>query len=162
MTSPAPAEQPRPSSVDAGAGGAFAAPYRVPSAPALPEPPAARTPSRSRALGLVALVVAVVALAGSVVIGAVAVMQVAATATITGELDAAGLRALAPARSWVLVGEIAFWTGTALGLWALIQGVIAIALGRGRALGVAAVATAVAAPVLFGSVILALVLLVAA
>lgn len=151
MSTPTPADQPSTA--------AFAAPYRLPAAPRLPEQ---RTAPRSPALGLVALAVALIALIGSVTVAVVAIGQVAATATITGSLDAAGLRALSPAREWVLVGEAAFWIGTALGLWALIQGVIAIAVNRGRGFGIGAVAVAAVAPAVFGAVVLLLVLTSAA
>ena len=39
---------------------------------------------------------------------------------------------LTPVREWVLVGELAFWGGTVLGIWALVQGIIAIVKNRGR------------------------------
>ncbi len=167
MSSPAPADQPRPAAPAAApgaSGAAFAPPYASPAAPALPEPPAPAAHSRAqrRRVGLVAAIVAVIALIGSVATAAVAVSRVAATATITGSLDAAGLRALSPARDWVLVGEIAFWSGTVLGLWALAQGVVAIVADRGRGLGIAAVVTAALSPVVFGVVVGTVVLVAAA
>ncbi len=52
-------------------------------------------------------------------------------------------------RDWVLLAESAFWVGTALGVWALAQGIIAMVKGRGRGLAIAAVAIAVIGPIAF-------------
>jgi hypothetical protein len=46
-------------------------------------------------------------------------------------------------REWVLLGEIAFWAGTVLGIWAIVQGIVAIAKRRGLGTGIAAVVVAV-------------------
>ena len=46
---------------------------------------------------------------------------------------------LTPVRDWVLLGEISFWVGTVLGIWAVAQGIIAIVTRRGRGAGIAAV-----------------------
>ena len=46
----------------------------------------------------------------------------------------------------VLIAEIAVWAGSALGIWALVQGVIAVVRRRGRGAGIAAIAISVLAP----------------
>ena len=56
---------------------------------------------------------------------------------------------LTPVRDWVLLGEIAFWAGTVLGTWALVQGIVAIVKDRGRGWGIAAVVLAVIGPIAF-------------
>jgi hypothetical protein len=60
---------------------------------------------------------------------------------------------LTPVRDWVLMGEIAFWAGTAIGIWALVQGIVAIATRRGRGAGIAAVVIAAVGPLIFGAVV---------
>lgn len=57
------------------------------------------------------------------------------------------LRALSPVRTEVLVGEVAFWTCTVLGVTAIVLGSIAIARRSGRGPGVTAIAVALVAPV---------------
>ena len=56
---------------------------------------------------------------------------------------------LTPVRDWVLLGEIAFWTGTILGVWAIVQGIIAIITRRGRRAGIAAVVIGALGAVIF-------------
>jgi hypothetical protein len=56
---------------------------------------------------------------------------------------------LSPVRDWVLLGESAFWVGTALGLWALVQGIVALVTNRGRGAGLVAVVLAIVAPIAF-------------
>ena len=56
-------------------------------------------------------------------------------------------------RDWVLMGEVSFWVGTAIGVWALVQGIIAIVKGRGRGAGIAAVVIAALGPIAFGAVV---------
>ena len=60
---------------------------------------------------------------------------------------------LTPVRDWVLVAEISFWVGTVLGIWAIVQGAIAIVANRGRGLGIAAVAVAIAGVIVFAVVV---------
>jgi hypothetical protein len=43
--------------------------------------------------------------------------------------------------------DIQFLLGTGIGLWALVQGIVAAATERGRAYGVTAIVVAAAAPV---------------
>jgi hypothetical protein len=64
---------------------------------------------------------------------------------------------LTPVREWVLLAEVSFWIGSALGVWALVQGIVAIATRRGRGAGIAAVIIAGLGPVVFGIVVQAFV-----
>jgi outer membrane lipoprotein SlyB len=58
---------------------------------------------------------------------------------------------LTPVREWVLLGELSFWVGTILGIWALVQGIVAIVKNRGRGWGIAAVIVAVIGPIAFAT-----------
>jgi hypothetical protein len=60
---------------------------------------------------------------------------------------------LTPVRDWVLLGEVSFWVGTALGVSALVLGVVAIVTARGRGAGIAAVIVAALGPIVFGAVV---------
>ncbi|MGA7148519.1 MAG: hypothetical protein WBX17_08550, partial [Microbacterium sp.] len=64
----------------------------------------------------------------------------------------ADLSTYSPVRGWVLVGEIAFWVGTVLGTWALVQGIIAAVKRRGRGSGIAAIVVAAIGPLVFFTV----------
>jgi len=121
----------------------------------LPEPtadPFGATPS-SRTLGLVALIVAaVVVLAASIGVAIAgyplgeAAGHAFASTPVGQSVDPAWMSSL---QGWVAVLEVAFWLGTLGGMWALIQGLIAVATNRGRAFGIAASVVAVAGPVIF-------------
>ena len=67
----------------------------------------------------------------------------------------ADLSFLSPVREWVLLGEIAFWGGTVLGIWAIVQGIVAVAKRRGLGTGIAAIVVAVVAIFIFGTVVYA-------
>lgn len=56
------------------------------------------------------------------------------------------LNVLMPVRNEVLWIEVAFWFGTVIGIWAFIQGIVAIAKRRGRGLGIAAAVIAFFGP----------------
>lgn len=126
------------------------------AAPAM-SPSAAPAPARRRGtLGLVALGLALIATVGANLLAAFAAFNIGLGAgreisarTATGDFD---WSILSPVRDWVLMGEIAFWAGTALGLWALIQGVVAIVTSRGRGAGIAAVIIAALGPIAYGAV----------
>lgn len=120
-------------------------------------------PSRGSATGMVALIVAVVAVTVSAVLSAITGFLAAHAAMAHAiELSPSGLEnlsehqvlsLLSPVRGLVLWAEIGFWVGTILGLWALVQGIVAIATRAGRGQGIAAVVVAAAGPVLFGVVV---------
>lgn len=123
-------------------------------------PAGAAPPRRSGALGIVALVLAVVATVGASLLAAAAAFTIGLGAgreisgrSVTADFD---WSILTPVRDWVLLGEIAFWAGTVLGLWALIQGTVAIVTSRGRGAGIAAVIVAALGPVAFGVTVQAL------
>jgi hypothetical protein len=131
--------------------GPYAAPY---VAPVHPQYAAAITSParRSNTLGIVAVIAAglaaltpITAALAAARIGAGTAAQLAGL-PLRSDLD---LHILTPVRDWVLLGELSFWAGTALGIWALVQGIVAIARKRGRVAGVVAVVVAVLAPVVF-------------
>lgn len=142
------------------AAGAYAPPYTPPvdprAAAALAAPPA----RRSGALGIVAVILAGLA-AVTPLFGAIAAYRVGIGAgrSIASLPQGApfDFSLLTPVREWVLMGEVAFWVGTVLGVWAIIQGVMAIVTRRGRIAGIVAIAIAVLAPIAFAvAVVLAL------
>lgn len=130
------------------------------AAPVAASVPAYGTPAavkRSGVLGVVALALALVATIGAGVVGAIASFRIGLGAA--HEMTSRPLSAdfdwsiLTPVRDWVLLGEIAFWVGTALGVWALVQGVVAIVTARGRGAGIAAVVIAALGPFAFGAAV---------
>ncbi len=131
-------------------------PYAGAPSYAMVPSPAAGPPAQGRALGLVALILALVAVIGSSVVGAVAGTSaglVLGPGLVYAPLDySADLSMYSPVRGWVLVGEIAFWVGTVLGTWALIQGIVAAVKRRGRGSGIAAIVVAAIGPLVFFTV----------
>ncbi|MCW3491824.1 hypothetical protein [Microbacterium sp. SSM24] len=113
---------------------------------------AAARPTR-RGLGVVALVVAVIATVGAALVAAVAAFSIGLGTGREIALMPSGSdfewAVLTPVRDSVLLAEVAFWVGTALGLWALVQGVIALVKDRGRGFAIAAVVIAALGPVVF-------------
>jgi hypothetical protein len=103
---------------------------------------------------VVALVAGVVAGVAVPVVAAIAAWQIGFGAGVQLPLlsPEAGFSwaVLTPVRDWVLLGEAAFWVGTVLGIWALSQGIVAIAKARGRTAGIIAVILACLAPIFFG------------
>lgn len=131
-------------------GGVFAAPYRGPVPPPMPRGPVVPPPP---VLGVVALVLALAATVAGSFVAAIAALQIG---EVTGAAIAAGASAggipwasLAPVRGAVLVGEVTFWVGTVLGVWALVQGIVAIVQRRGRGAAIAAVVVAALGPAVF-------------
>jgi hypothetical protein len=131
----------------------YAAPYTPPVNPqyagALTAPPVRRSPL----LGVAALIAAGVA-SLTPVVAAVAAFQIGLglgrEIALRPDRSTWDWSILTPVRDWVLVAEVSFWIGTALGMWALIQGIVAIVSRRGRIAGIVAVVLAVIAPVVFG------------
>jgi hypothetical protein len=131
----------------------FAAPYAAPAPVGFADP----APSRGAALGIVALVAGILALVVAPIAAGIASYGVGlgigrefALRPSAASLD---WSVLSPVRDWVLLGEVSFWAGTALGVWALVQGIVAIVRRRGRGTGIAAVVVAVLGPVAFGVVV---------
>ena len=145
--------------------GAYAPPPGYAPPVGYPVPPAAASVSaygapataKRSALGLVALALALVATIGASLFAAIASFQIGLGAgreissrPFTGDFD---WSVLTPVRDWVLMGEVSFWVGTAIGVWALAQGIIAVVKGRGRGAGIAAVVIAALGPLAFAAVV---------
>jgi hypothetical protein len=131
-------------------------------APGAPPAPGAQAQTaaparRGRGLGRTALVLALVAVIGAGIAGAIAGFRIGVGAGARlAYLPAEGgwnWSILTPVRDWVLLGEVSFWIGTVLGVWALVQGIVATVAGRGRALGIAAIVVAALGPFVFGGVV---------
>lgn len=106
----------------------------------------------SRLLGVIALVLAALATVGASIVGAVAARQVGVgvdASSFSSPQGPSDFSFLSPVRDWVLWGEVAFWVGTVLGIWAIIQAIVAIVTRRGRAAAIAAVVVAAIGPVVF-------------
>ena len=115
------------------------------------------TPRRSRALGVVALALALLAAVGASMFAALASFNVGlgtgreiAMRALDADFD---WSILTPVRDWVLLGEVSFWTGTVLGITALVLGIVAIVTRRGRGAGIAAVVIAALGPLVFGGIV---------
>jgi hypothetical protein len=135
----------------------------APPAYALPNPGygqyvpqrAVSAPPGAPGLGLVAFFLGLAAAIVAPVIGSIAAYNIgsglgAGIVTSIERLNAnLDPSVFTPVREWVLMGEVAFWAGSVLGIWALIQGIIAITKNRGRGWGVAAVVLATLGPLLF-------------
>ena len=136
-----------------------AAPYRHPVSPAYGAAVTERPPTASGALGVVALVLAIVAFLVPALVAGIAGYPIGAG--VGEQLNMASaegwddLSVLSPVRGWILAAEIAFWAGTVLGIWAIAQGIVAIVRAHGRGQGIAALVVAVVAPMVFGVVLYA-------
>ncbi len=125
--------------------------------PYVPQPQPAPPTAAARGVGIVAFVLALIAATVAPIVGAVALYNVGAgiSASSLSSLERADSSfdwsLLTPVREWVLLSEIAFWAGTVLGIWALVQGIVAIARKRGRGWGVAAVVIATIGAVVFSA-----------
>ncbi|GAA3651706.1 hypothetical protein [Microbacterium marinilacus] len=129
--------------------GAPQAPYLAPQDPRfaqLVQPPA---PRRSAMLGRLALALALLATVGASTALAVALGAIGAGVgpQLQNVSPSSGLEVLTPVRGWVLVAEVAGWTGTVLGIWALVQGIVAAARDSGRGAGIAAIVIAALGPI---------------
>ncbi|TQJ31652.1 hypothetical protein [Microbacterium sp. SLBN-146] len=132
----------------------FPAPYATPGVPSPAASPfAAPAPPRSSMLGVVALLASVAATVLSPIIATVAAVGIGAGLgrqnLSLDEWTGGDLSVLSPVRDWVLLGEVAFWAGTLLGVWALVQGIVAITRRAGRVQGIIAVVLAAIGPVVF-------------
>ncbi|MFS0895653.1 hypothetical protein [Microbacterium sp. 179-I 3D3 NHS] len=101
-------------------------------------------------LGLLALILAVVAAVVIPIIAGVAGFEIGrrlpeGLTTTTDDV----LTILSPARDQVLWAELSFWTGTVLGVAAIVIGIIAIRKRLGRGPGIGAVVVAAVAPMIF-------------
>lgn len=104
-------------------------------------------------LGVISLVAGLIALVVVPILGAVFGFQIGNKApgfflsSSSGMSSDLGL--LAPARMDVLMAELTFWAGTAIGIAAIVLGIIAIVKRRGRGQGLAGMILAVVGPVAF-------------
>lgn len=123
--------------------------------PYVPQPQSPAPLSNARGLGVIAFLLALVAAVVAPLVGAIAAFNVGAGIDPNGlssieQPDASfDWSVLTPVREWVLLGEVSFWAGTVLGVWALVQAIVAIARKRGRGWAVAAVVLAVMGAVIF-------------
>jgi hypothetical protein len=108
---------------------------------------------RSSTLGVIALVASLAATVLTPIVAIIAAVSIGAglggQTLLSDEWTSGDLSILSPVREWVLVGELAFWAGTLLGIWAIVQGIVAIVRRAGRAQGIVAVVLAAVGPVVF-------------
>lgn len=104
----------------------------------------------SRTTGVIALVLAVVAAVVVPIVAGLVAYRIGALLPDSGiSVDSSfadDLAVLTPARTQVLWAEILFWTGTALGIVAIVLGIIATARRRGRGPGIAAIVLSALGP----------------
>jgi hypothetical protein len=110
-------------------------------------------PAKPKTLGVVAfiagLVVLVFALVLSVISGLAFAPLAAKAITAGGTIDQTAISSDDPAtEAFGMLSTVFFLCGSLLGLWALVQGVIATVTKRGRAFGIVAMVLAVATPVI--------------
>ena len=113
------------------------------------------TERKSALLGILALIFAAVSAVVTPIVVGVAGYEIGRR--IPGGLDTTDpdlLSVLSPARDQVLWAEISFWTGTILGIAAIVIGIIAIRRNQGRGAGIAALVVAVIGPIIFWVVLL--------
>lgn len=114
-------------------------------------PPA--RPQGTRTTGAMALVLALLAAIVVPVVGGLIAYQIGAllpgVAISVNSSFRDDLAVLSPARTQVLWAEITFWTGTALGVSAIVLGIVAAVKRRGRGLGITAIVLSVLGPVGF-------------
>jgi hypothetical protein len=111
----------------------------------------AAPPVRSSRLGRIALIVAIVVFVLSITISVIVGVGAIPFTEHSGRSFSFNLSANSTNRTeaaLAVLGLLQVAFGTGLGLWALVQGIVAIATRRGRAFGVAALVIAVLAPVL--------------
>lgn len=157
-----PTYAPAPPGPQAGAPAYPAAPpgaYQVPvggyAAPAGNYQAPTQEEKKSGLLGVLALVLSLVAAVVTPIVAGVSGFEIGRR--IPGGLDATDsdfLSVLSPARDQVLWAELSFWTGTALGIAAIVIGILAIRKKQARGAGIAALVVAVLGPVFFWVVLL--------
>lgn len=112
-----------------------------------------RPAATGRALGMVALIVAIVAAVVPAILVSIATFEIglgAGRELAARPSDAAfDWSVLTPVRDWVLLAEVSFWVGIALGVWAVVQGLVAMVQNRGRGYAIAAVVVAVVGAILY-------------
>ncbi len=102
---------------------------------------------KSRTLGLVAMIIAIVVFVVTLAVFIDLGTLIGPYAVRSGNSVTINQQTATPAISGFSLGLIAtLFFGTAFGLWALVQGIVATAKNRGRAFGIIAIVVAVLAP----------------
>jgi hypothetical protein len=115
---------------------------------------------RSRRLGRIALLLALLALFGAVAVSVFVGLQAGPYTVRTGSSFSMNLdpASTVPGEAALALVWIFGWVVcTVLGVWAFVQGIVAAVTGRGRAAGIAAIVIAVLAPALSAVVALVIV-----
>ncbi|KQR37613.1 hypothetical protein ASF80_14155 [Microbacterium sp. Leaf159] len=123
--------------------GGYAAPAGAYQAPAMEQ-------KKSGLLGILALIFAIVAAVVTPIVAGIAGFEIGRR--IPGGLDTTDpdfLSILSPARDQVLWAELSFWTGTVLGIAAIVIGILAIRKKQARGAGIGALVVAVLGPIIF-------------
>ncbi|MDF2666398.1 MAG: Tfp pilus assembly protein PilP [Microbacterium sp.] len=131
----------------------FAAPYVAPATGTLLAPP---PPKKRRPLGAFALVAGILSMVLAPAVAGFAAFRVgrgAGSQVVAQGGQNLDLRVLSPVRDLVLVVEVAFWTGTVLGIAALVVGIIATARNSGRPMGIVAIVLAALGPFIFAALV---------
>lgn len=131
-------------------GPVFAAPHVAPPVGELRTAPPARR--HRRPVGTWALLLSIVAGVLAPAVGGFAAYRGArgaAPGLASSTSTTFDWRILSPVRDLVLLAEVSFWTGTAIGITALVLGIVAIARRAGRGTGIAAVVVAALGPAVF-------------
>jgi hypothetical protein len=122
--------------------------------PYIPSPAPAPGAGRS-GLGIVAFALALLAALGASIVGSIAGFNIGLGTGREVSLQPMDIdfdwSILTPVREWVLLGELSFWAGTILGIWAIVQGIVAIVRNRGRGWGIAAIVVAAIGPIAFAT-----------
>jgi hypothetical protein len=161
---PARDERPRPRY------GEYASPSQLPAQPPTPpkeqdQPFGASThtpsaevfhnaaPARPKRLGVAAFIVGLVLLVFALVLSVVAGLAfgplMTQSVTAEGSFDPNAISPDDPGfAAFGVLSTVYFLGATLLGLWALVQGIVAVVQKRGRAFGIVAIALAVATPVI--------------
>lgn len=139
--------------------------YRPPLGTHAPQP--WQEPPRSPVLGVVALALSIAAAGGATILSAITGFFAAEGAMRRAVgISPQGLEnfapdqlfgLLSPVRDLVLWAEIGLWAGTVLGVWALAQGIVAVASRRGRGQGIAAIVIAALGPIVYFLVVYAMI-----
>ncbi|WP_363554699.1 hypothetical protein [Microbacterium sp. LWO12-1.2] len=113
-------------------------------------------PRKSGLLGVLSLLFSLVAAVVTPIVVGVASYEIGRripeAATRVDDFDS--LAWLSPARDQVLWAELSFWTGTILGIVAIVIGILAIVRKQGRGQGIAALIISAVGPVIFFLVVL--------
>ena len=123
--------------------GGYAAPEGAYQAPSSEQ-------KKSGLLGILALIFAIVAAVVTPIVAGIAGFEIGRR--IPGGLDTTDpdfLSILSPARDQVLWAELSFWTGTILGIAAIVIGILAIRKKQARGAGIGALVVAVLGPIIF-------------